>query len=201
MFSTIHSTTILALRHRGTLVFVGDGQVTVQNTIMKHKAVKIRRLEEGRVLAGFAGSAADAFTLFERFEAKLKEHGGKLSRAAVELAKEWRSDRYLRRLEAMMVVGDATSLFLISGQGDVIQPDDQVVAIGSGGNFALAAARALLRAADKQAEKQSTSERSTREQLTSEQLTAREIAEVSMNIAAEICPFTNNILCFEEVQG
>jgi len=180
MFSTIHSTTILALRHRGALVFVGDGQVTVQNTIMKHKAVKIRRLEDGKVLSGFAGSAADAFTLFERFEAKLKEHSGKLSRAAVELAKEWRSDRYLRRLEAMMVIGDAGSLFLISGQGDVIQPDDQVVAIGSGGNFALAAARALVRGAG-------------------EQLTAREIAEVSMNIAAEICPFTNNTLCFEEL--
>ncbi len=175
-----HSTTILAVRHRGTLVFAGDGQVTVANTIMKHGAVKIRRLQDGRVLVGFAGSAADSFTLFERFDAKLKEYGGQLARAAVELAKDWRTDRYLRRLEAMMVVGDRTSLFLLSGAGDCIQPDDGVVGIGSGGSFALAAARALVRGAG--------AERN-----------AKEIAELAMLIASEICPYTNSRIHFEEI--
>lgn len=176
----VHATTILAVAHRGMLVFAGDGQVTVNNTVMKHGAVKIRRAGGGKIIAGFAGSAADSFSLFERFEAKLNEHGGQLVRAAVELAKEWRSDRYLRRLEAMMLVGDRSSLFLLSGMGDVIQPDDGVLAIGSGGNFALSAARALLRGAGAS-------------------LTAREIAEISMNVAAEVCPFTNTRVTFEEL--
>lgn len=176
----IHSTTILSVRHRGTLAFVGDGQVTVANTVMKHGAVKVRRLHEGRVLAGFAGSAADAFTLFERFEAKLSEFGGQLARAAVELAKDWRNDRVLRRLEAMMLVGDAKGLFVLTGSGDVIQPDDGVAAIGSGGNFALSAARALVRHAG-------------------EQYSASEIAKAAMTIAAEVCPFTNGNFTLEEI--
>lgn len=176
----VHSTTILAVSHQRRLVFAGDGQVTIQNTIMKHGANKVRRLQDGSVLAGFAGSAADAFTLFERFSAKLSEYQGKLARAAVELAKEWRTDRYLRRLEAMMIVGDLDGMYLLSGAGDVIQPDDGILAIGSGGNYALSAARALVRAAGGH-------------------LSAREIAETSMSIAAEICPFTNTNFHFEEL--
>lgn len=175
-----HATTILAVAHRGRLVIGGDGQVTVQNTIMKHSAVKVRRLHDGRVLAGFAGGAADAFSLFERFEGKLNESGGVLGRAVVQLAKDWRSDRYLRRLEALLIVGDSAALYLVSGMGDVISPDDGALAIGSGGSFALAAARALLRGSP-------------------EQLSAREIVEISLGIAAEICPFTNNRLHFEEI--
>ena len=176
----IKSTTILAINKNGRTVFAGDGQVTVNNTIMKHGAKKLRRLQAGGVLAGFAGSAADSFALFERFESKLKEFEGQLGRAAVELAKEWRTDRYLRRLEAMLVVGDAHALYLLSGVGDVIQPDDGVIGIGSGGNFALAAARALLR--------QPASE-----------LSAKEIALSAMQIASEICPFTNNSFVVEEL--
>ena len=176
----IHSTTILAVAHKRSLVLGGDGQVTVNNTIMKHGACKIRTLQEGRVVAGFAGSAADSFTLFERFEGKLKEYGGNLGRAAVELAKDWRSDRYLRRLEAMMIVGGPGSLFVLSGMGDVIAPDDGVAAIGSGGNYALAAARALIRGGRSD-------------------LTARAIVEESMKVAAEICPFTNDRLTIEEI--
>lgn len=176
----IHATTILAISHNDSLVFAGDGQVTVQNTIMKHGANKIRTLQDGQVLAGFAGAAADAFTLFERFEAKLSEHGGQLARAAVELAKDWRTDRYLRRLEAMMVIGDTSGLFVLSGSGDVIQPDDGVVGIGSGGNFAMAAARGLLRGAG-------------------EQISARRAAEVGMQVAGEICPFTNDRVNFVEL--
>ena len=178
----IEATTILAVAHQGDLVLAGDGQVTLQNTIVKHGARKLRRLQDGKVLAGFAGSAADAFTLFERFEAKLSQHGGQLARAAVELAKEWRSDKYLRRLEAMLIVGNEDSLFLLSGAGDVIQPDDGVLAIGSGGNFALAAARALLLSGG-------------------EQLTAKEIAAAAMKIAADICPFTNHEIVFEETNA
>jgi ATP-dependent HslUV protease, peptidase subunit HslV len=177
---TIHSTTIIAINLAGKTVFAGDGQVTLNNTVVKHGANKIRKLPEAGVLAGFAGSAADSFTLFERFEARLKEFGNKLNRAAVELARDWRSDRYLRRLEAMLIVGDANSLFLLSGAGDVIQPDDGVIAIGSGGNFALSAARALLR--DGRPD-----------------LTPRSIAEKSMQIASELCPFTNSRLIIEEV--
>jgi ATP-dependent HslUV protease, peptidase subunit HslV len=175
-----HSTTILALSYKGAVVFAGDGQVTVNNTIMKHGASKIRRLQEGNVLAGFAGSAADSFTLFERFEVKLKEYNGQLSRAAVELAKDWRLDRYLRRLEAMMIVGNKSALYLLSGVGDVIQPDDGVLAIGAGGNFALCAARALMR-----------------QEFSA--ISARKIAEASMQIASEVCPFTNDRFVYEEL--
>jgi len=176
----IQATTILAVRHKGVLVFAGDGQVSVNNTIMKHKTNKLRRLQNGAVLAGFAGSAADAFTLFERFEAKLSEHGGKLPRASVELAKDWRGDKVLRQLEAMLLVGDKSNLFLISGVGDVIQPDDDIMAIGSGGNFALASARGLVRGAGKN-------------------ISARKIAEISMAIASELCPFTNSNINIEEL--
>lgn len=176
----IHATTIIAVQHKGTLVLGGDGQVTVQNTIMKHGAVKIRRLRDGKVLAGFAGAAADAFTLFERFDGKLNEAGGVLSRAVVQLAKDWRNDRYLRKLEALLIVGDSSAMYLLSGVGDVIAPDDGVLAVGSGGSFALSAARALLRGGR-------------------EDLTAREIAELSLRVAAEICPFTNDRFTFEEI--
>ena len=176
----IHSTTIIAVAHRGKVAFAGDGQVTVNNTVMKHGASKIRELQDGNVLIGFAGSAADSFTLFERFEGKLKSFNGQLGRAAVELAKDWRTDRYLRKLEAMMIVGDADSLYLLSGMGDVIQPDDGVLAIGSGGNFALAAARGMLRVAG-------------------DNLSAREVAETSLLIAADICPFTNDRLVVKEI--
>lgn len=175
----IHSTTIIAVAFKGQLAFAGDGQVTFNNTIMKHGARKIRSLQEGKVLAGFAGSAADSFTLFERFEGKLNEFSGQLGRAAVELAKDWRMDRALRKLEAMMVVGDSSALYLLSGVGDVIEPDDGIVAIGSGGNFALAAARALVKSE-------------------AEGLNAAKIARMALEIASEICPFTNgNIVCKE----
>lgn len=177
----IKSTTIIAVRFRGTVVMGGDGQVTVNNTIMKHGANKIRLLQNGEVVAGFAGSAADSFTLFERFEAKLSEHAGQLGRAAVELAKEWRNDKYLRRLEAMLIVADKDSLYLVSGMGDVIQPDDGILAIGSGGNFALSAARALIRSEN-------------------ENLSARQIVESAMKIASEICPFTNSNISIQEVK-
>lgn len=176
----IKATTIIAVKHKGEVAFAGDGQVTIGNTIMKHGAMKIRRLLGGRVLAGFAGSAADSFTLFERFEQKLEQHSGKLPRAAVELAKDWRADKYLRRLEAMLIVGDSESLFLLSGSGDVIQPDDEVLAIGSGGNFALAAARALLRSGGAA-------------------LGAGDIAKSAMEIASEICPFTNSNIHLEVI--
>ena len=176
----IHSTTILALSYKGSTVFAGDGQVTVNNTIMKHGACKIRKLQDGKVLAGFAGSAADSFTLFERFEMKLKELNGQLGRAAVELAKDWRNDRYLRRLEAMLIVGNNESLYLLSGVGDVITPDDGILAIGSGGSFALSAARALVREGR-------------------EGIKAREIAHSAMTIASEICPFTNTRFVVEEL--
>ncbi|MCB0329834.1 MAG: ATP-dependent protease subunit HslV [Bdellovibrionales bacterium] len=176
-----HSTTILAIRRSNSLVMIGDGQVTLNNTVFKQGAKKVRTMQQGEILAGFAGSAADSFTLFERFEGKLSAHGGQLSRAAVELAKDWRMDRALRRLEAMLIVGDAENLYLLSGMGDVIEPDDGVLAIGSGGNFALAAARALLR------NEQSSS------------LPLRTIAEQAMTVAAEICPFTNSHFNIEEV--
>lgn len=176
---TIQSTTIVAVSFRGSTVLAGDGQVTLNNTVVKHGAVKIRKVEDGRILAGFAGSAADSFTLFERFERKLKEYPRQLARAAVELATEWRNDKYLRRLEAMMIVADKNSMFLLSGAGDVIQPDDGVLAIGSGGTPALAAARALLRSGR-------------------EDLSAKEIAVQAMTIASELCPFTNNKITVEE---
>ncbi len=172
-----HATTILAVRREGRVALGGDGQVTLGDTVMKSTAQKVRRLREGKVLAGFAGSVADAFTLFEKFEEKLERYPGNLTRAAVELAKEWRSDRYLRRLEAQLVVADREGLLLVSGNGDVIQPDDDIVAIGSGGGFALAAARAL----------QSSTE-----------LSAAEIVRRGLEIAGEICIYTNlNITVLE----
>jgi ATP-dependent HslUV protease subunit HslV len=174
----IHSTTILALRHRGQVVVAGDGQVTLNQTVVKGSAHKVRRMSEGKILAGFAGSAADGMTLFDRFEAKLKEYGGNLTRAAVELAKDWRTDKFLRRLEALLVVADRERIFLISGTGDVIEPDGDAVGIGSGGAYALAAARALMR---------------------STELGAREIAERALGIAAEICIYTNDRLTIEEL--
>jgi ATP-dependent HslUV protease subunit HslV len=173
-----HATTILAVRTAGKLVVAGDGQVSLGQTVMKHNARKVRRLYQGRVLAGFAGATADAFTLFERFEAKLEKHQGHLTRSAIELTKDWRTDRVLRRLEAMLVVADAESTLLISGSGDVVEPDDGIIAIGSGGNYALAAAKALA-------------EHTT--------LDARAIAEAAMKIAATICVYTNSQLTFEEL--
>lgn len=174
----IHSTTILALRHRGHSVLAGDGQVTFGQTVIKQGARKIRRLYNDRILAGFAGSAADSFALFGRFESKLEQYRGNLERSAVELAKDWRSDRILRRLEAMLVVLDTKSTFLLSGTGDLIEPDDGVAAIGSGGPYALAAARALA---------QNT------------EFDARSIAEKAMQIAADICIYTNANIVMEEL--
>jgi ATP-dependent HslUV protease subunit HslV len=174
----IHSTTILAVRHRGGSVLAGDGQVTFGQTVMKQRARKIRRLYNDRILAGFAGSAADSFALFGRFESKLEQYRGNLERSVVELAKDWRSDRILRRLEAMLVVLDAKSTFLLSGTGDLIEPDDGVVAIGSGGPYALAAARALAQNTD---------------------LDARAIAQKAMQIAADICIYTNANIVMEEL--
>jgi ATP-dependent HslUV protease subunit HslV len=167
----IHATTVVSVRHRGRVAVAGDGQVSVGQTIMKGGARKVRKVYHDRVLAGFAGAAADAFTLFSRFEAKLEEHRGNLPRAAVELAKEWRMDRVLRRLEALLAVADADSTFILSGTGDVIEPDDGLVGIGSGGPYALAAARALCMHS---------------------QLEAPEIAEQAMRIAAGICVYTND---------
>ena len=174
----LRSTTILAVRHQGRVVFGGDGQVTFGQTVLKHNAVKVRRLYQDRVLAGFAGAGADAITLFERFEQKLERVGGNLRRAAVELAKDWRTDRMLRRLEALMVIADKDALLIVSGTGDVIEPEDGIAAIGSGGNFAVAAARALVR-------------HST--------LSARQIVEEAMRIAAAICVYTNEQLTIEEL--
>lgn len=177
---SFHATTICAVRHNGKAAIAGDGQVTFgQNVIMKQHAKKIRRLYRGQVLAGFAGSVADAITLFEKFEAKLEEHHGNLQRAAVELAKEWRSDRVLRKLEALLIVMDKSGMLLISGGGEIIEPDDDVIAIGSGGNFALSAARALKRHG--------------------KDLEARDIVEASLNIAAEICVYTNHNIIVEEL--
>jgi ATP-dependent HslUV protease, peptidase subunit HslV len=173
-----HSTTILAVRKDGVIAMGGDGQVTLGNTVMKGNARKVRRLYNDKVLAGFAGGTADAFTLFERFEGKLEKYGN-LTRAAIELAKDWRSDRYLRRLEALLLVGDIEKIFVISGNGDVIEPEYSVAAIGSGGSFALAAARALVESSD---------------------LDARGIVEKSMNIAADICIYTNRNLIIDELK-
>jgi ATP-dependent HslUV protease subunit HslV len=173
-----HSTTVLAVRRDDRAVMAGDGQVTFGNTVFKQSARKIRRLYNERVLAGFAGSAADSFALFARFEAKLEQHRGNLERSAVELARDWRTDRLLRRLEAMLVVLDKKSTFLLSGNGDLIEPDDGIIAIGSGGPFALAAAKALAR---------------------STTLDPRAIAEQAMSIAAEICIYTNAAVTIEEL--
>jgi ATP-dependent HslUV protease subunit HslV len=174
----IHATTILCVRRDGRVVIGGDGQVTLGQTVMKANARKVRRMHDGKIVAGFAGSAADGIALFERLEAKLKEANGNLTRAAVELAKEWRTDRVLRRLEALLVVADRERTLLLTGTGDVIEPDGGVIAIGSGGPYALAAARALVEATS---------------------LGAREIAERALRIAGEICIYTNQQLQFEEL--
>src|SRR5512136_1832701 len=168
-----HGTTILALRHDGKVVVAGDGQVSFGNTVMKRGARKVRRIYDGKVIAGFAGASADAFTLFDKFEKQLEQHGGNLRRAAVELAKDWRTDRVLRRLEALLIAADRDTLLVLSGSGDIIEPDDNVIAIGSGGNYALAAARVLMKHT---------------------QLDARTIAEESMRQAAAICIYTNDQL-------
>jgi ATP-dependent HslUV protease, peptidase subunit HslV len=174
-----HGTTILSIRRGGTVAMGGDGQVTVGNTVMKGNARKVRRLYGDKVLAGFAGGTADAFTLFERFEGKLEKYGN-LTRAAIELAKDWRTDRALRRLEALLCVADQQASFIISGNGDVIEPEDAVMAVGSGGPFALAAARALA---------------------ANTQLSAREIVERSLGIAADICIYTNRNFVIDELQA
>ena len=174
----MHATTVLCVRRDNKVVLAGDGQVTLGDHVMKHTAKKIRRLFEGKVLAGFAGSTADALSLFERFEGKLQEFHGNLQRASVELAKEWRKDRALRHLEALLVVADSKGTFLLSGNGDVIEPDDGLCAIGSGGPYALAAARALARHS---------------------KLGAKEIAQEAMRVASEICIFTNGNVSFEEL--
>jgi len=166
----IHGTTILAVRRDGRVAMGGDGQITVGDTVMKANATKVRALKGGKILAGFAGAAADAFTLFEKFEEKLERYPGNISRAAVELAKDWRSDRVLRRLEALLTVADKESGYVISGSGELIEPDDGVLTIGSGGSYALAAARALLQ---------------------SSKLSPKEIVQKSLEIAAEICVYTN----------
>src|SRR5437762_12464571 len=173
-----HATTVLAVRHNGQTVMASDGQVTFGDTVVKQRARKIRRLYNDRVLAGFAGSAADSFALFSRFEAKLEQYRGNLERSAVELAKDWRTDRMLRRLEAMLVVMDQHSMYLLSGTGDLIEPDDGIVAIGSGGAYAMAAAKALSANTD---------------------LDARAVAEKAMAIAGQICIFTNEQIIVEEL--
>jgi ATP-dependent HslUV protease, peptidase subunit HslV len=175
-----HATTVLAVRHKGKAAIAGDGQVTLGATVVKGHAVKIRKLHEGKVLAGFAGAAADAFTLFERFEGKVEQYRGNLARAAVEMAKEWRSDRVLRRLEALLAVADLEHVLMLSGTGDVIEPDDGLVAIGSGGPYALAAARALVAHSD---------------------LDAEGIAREALTIAGGICIYTNTNIQVEVLGG
>ena len=174
----MHGTTIIAVRHNGRVAMGGDGQVSVGNTIMKHSANKVRRMYSDKVIGGFAGATADAFSLFARFEEKLEKFQGNLPRSAVELAKDWRTDKLLRRLEAMLIVADKDHSFLISGNGDVIEADDGILAIGSGGMFAQSAAKALLKHS---------------------QLNAREIVEESMDIAQSVCVFTNSNLTIEEL--
>ena len=176
----LHGTTILSVRRNGLVVIGGDGQVTMGNTVMKANARKVRRLYKDQVIAGFAGGTADAFTLFERFEGKLEKHQGHLVRSAVELAKDWRTDRILRRLEALLAVADKTASLVITGQGDVIEPEGGLIAIGSGGPYAQAAATALME---------------------NTELDARAIAERALNIAADICIYTNRNLTIEELQG
>jgi ATP-dependent HslUV protease, peptidase subunit HslV len=173
---SFHATTVLCVRHRGQVAIAGDGQVTIGNTVVKASARKVRKLHHDTVLAGFAGAAADAFTLFGRFEAKLDEHRGNLPRAAVELAKDWRTDRALRRLEALLAVADRDHSFIVSGTGDVIEPDDGLIGIGSGGAFALSAARALVGHAD---------------------LDAKAVVTEAMRIAADICIYTNTHISVE----
>ncbi|NJM12059.1 MAG: ATP-dependent protease subunit HslV [Synechococcaceae cyanobacterium SM1_2_3] len=177
---SLHGTTVIAVRRNGRVVIGGDGQVTLGNTVMKGNARKVRRLYQNKVIAGFAGGTADAFTLFERFEGKLEKHGGNLTRAAVELAKDWRTDRMLRRLEALLIVADLGVTLVISGNGDVIEPERDLAAIGSGGAYAQAAAQALLEHTE---------------------LDARAIVEHALKIAAGICIYTNENLTFEELAG
>lgn len=173
----MHGTTIIGVKKDGKIAIGGDGQVTLGNSVMKASAKKLRRLFEGKVIAGFAGATADAFTLFEKFEEKLKTYKGNLKRAAVELAKDWRSDKFLRRLEAMIIVADKDNLLVISGNGDVLEPDNDIIAIGSGGNYALAAARALA----------------------DSKLSAKEVVEKALNIASDICIYTNKNISIEEI--
>jgi ATP-dependent HslUV protease subunit HslV len=174
----IRSTTVLCVRRGDSVVMAADGQVTLGAAVMKHSAKKIRKLYQDKILAGFAGSTADAFSLFSRFEAKLEQYAGNLGRSAVELAKDWRTDRMLRHLEALLIVSDLAATFVLSGNGDVIEPDEGIVAIGSGGSYALASARALIE---------------------NTELTAREIAEKSLKIAGQICIYTNDQLTIEEL--
>ncbi|MCK4892459.1 MAG: ATP-dependent protease subunit HslV [Calditrichia bacterium] len=175
----IRSTTILGILHKGQAAIAGDGQVTLNNTVLKQGSIKIRRLYDGKVIAGFAGASADAFALFERFEEKLQQYNGNLTRAAVEMAKEWRMDKYLRRLEAMLAVLDKDNALIISGTGDVVEPDDKIVTIGSGGSYALAAARALVQHTE---------------------MNAKEIAQTAMKIAAGICIYTNENITMETIE-
>lgn len=180
MNTSFHATTIFAIQHNGQCAMSGDGQVTMGNAVvMKHTARKVRRIFHGKLLAGFAGSVADAFTLFEKFEGKLEAYNGNLSRAAVELAKEWRSDKVLRRLEAMLIVMDKETMLLVSGTGEVIEPDDGILAIGSGGNYALSAGRALMRY--------------------SPSLSAEQIAKAALEIAGEVCVYTNDQVTLEVI--
>jgi ATP-dependent HslUV protease subunit HslV len=174
----VKGTTIICVRHKGKVAIAGDGQVTLGDTVLKQKASKIRTLYKGKILAGFSGATSDAFALFSRFEAKLEEYRGNLSRAAIELAKDWRLDRSLRRLEALLIVADEKHSFLISGTGDVVEPDDGIIAIGSGGAYALAAARSLIRHT---------------------QLSAKELVKEAMKISAEICIYTNANITIEEL--
>lgn len=174
--TAIHATTVICVRRDGQVAMAGDGQVTIGNTVMKHGAAKVRRLYNDRILAGFAGGVADAFALFSRFEAKLEEYRGNLERSVVELAKDWRLDKYLRQLQAFLIVANNEKAYLLSGTGEVIQPDDGILAIGSGGPFALAAARALMAHTN---------------------MTAKEVAEESMRIAAGICIYTNDRITVE----
>lgn len=176
--ANFHGTTILAVRHRGRVVVAGDGQVTLNSTVIKHQARKVRRLYNDKIVVGFAGATADALNLFDRFENKLERYNGNLTRSAVELARDWRTDKFLRRLEAIMIAVDPTTTFLISGSGDVIEPDEDVIAIGSGGMAAQAAATALIRHAD---------------------LDAGKIAEHAMKIAASLCIYTNDTITIEEL--
>jgi|TARA_X000000950_G_scaffold283284_1_gene383786 ATP-dependent HslUV protease subunit HslV len=174
-----HGTTIISVRKDNQVVIAGDGQVSLGNTVIKGSAQKVRRIGDGSVIAGFAGATADAFTLFERLESKLEKHPNQLTRAAVELAKEWRTDKYLRRLEALLTVADANVSLLITGQGDVLEPENNITGIGSGGNYALSAARALI----------------------DTDLSAEEIAKKSIQIAAEICVFTNSNITIEKIES
>jgi ATP-dependent HslUV protease, peptidase subunit HslV len=179
-FENFHATTVVGVIHNGKAALGGDGQATLDKTVMKATVNKVRKLQNGKVLAGFAGSTADAFTLFEKFEEKLNSYNGNLQRAAVELAKEWRKDKFLQKLEALLIVMDKNTSLLISGQGDVIEPDDQILAIGSGGSYALAAARAIKNNAP--------------------DFSAKEIVEKSLNIAADICIYTNHNLTILEIE-